>query len=296
MKLVIVTGMSGAGKTVALKMLEDMGYYCVDNLPIPLMEKFTQLILDSQGRHSQVALGIDIRSGEELSMLKEIFDSCQEKAIPFEILFLDASDQVLIKRYKETRRNHPLSGNGRIDQGIQKEREKLVFLKKKADFIIDTSKLLTKELRQELEKIFMEDQNYDNLFVTVLSFGFKYGIPTDCDLVFDVRFLPNPYYISELKMKTGNEKEVYDFVMQSKEAEIFLDKLDDMVTFLFPNYVREGKNQLVIGIGCTGGCHRSVTLANALYQRLRDRGGYSIRKEHRDIGKCDHSVRIEGKA
>ena len=173
MKLVIVTGMSGAGKTVALKMLEDMGYYCVDNLPIPLMEKFTQLILDSQGRHSQVALGIDIRSGEELSMLKEIFDSCQEKAIPFEILFLDASDQVLIKRYKETRRNHPLSGNGRIDQGIQKEREKLVFLKKKADFIIDTSKLLTKELRQELEKIFMEDKNYDNLCVTVLSFGFK---------------------------------------------------------------------------------------------------------------------------
>ncbi len=132
--------------------------------------------------------------------------------------------------------------------------------------------------------------------ISIVSFGFKYGIPTDCDLVFDVRFLPNPYYISELKMKTGNEKEVYDFVMQSKEAEIFLDKLDDMVTFLFPNYVREGKNQLVIGIGCTGGCHRSVTLANALYQRLRDRGGYSIRKEHRDIGKCDHSVRIEGKA
>ncbi len=283
MRFVILTGISGAGKSTALKMMEDMGYYCVDNLPIPLMEKFTQLILDSQGRHSQVALGIDIRSGEELSMLKEIFDSCQEKAIPFEILFLDASDQVLIKRYKETRRNHPLSGNGRIDQGIQKEREKLVFLKKKADFIIDTSKLLTKELRQELEKIFMEDQNYDNLFVTVLSFGFKYGIPSDADLVFDVRFLPNPYYVEELRARTGEEKIVQDYVMQGGTAEEFLNKLNDMVDFLIPHYVLEGKNQLVVGIGCTGGKHRSVTIANALYQHLKGHKELGLKIEHRDI-------------
>ncbi len=211
-------------------------------------------------------------------------------------MFLDASDDVLIKRYKETRRTHPLAKQGRMDKGIAEEREKLQILKDHADYIIDTSKLLVRDLKAEIDKIFVKNETYSNLVISIVSFGFKYGIPTDCDLVFDVRFLPNPYYISELKMKTGNEKEVYDFVMQSKEAEIFLDKLDDMVTFLFPNYVREGKNQLVIGIGCTGGCHRSVTLANALYQRLRDRGGYSIRKEHRDIGKCDHSVRIEGKA
>ena len=221
MKLVIVTGMSGAGKTVALKMLEDMGYYCVDNLPIPLVEKFAQLVLDSQGKSSHVALGIDIRSGEDLSMLDGILDSWKTEAIPFEILFLDAGDQVLIKRYKETRRSHPLSGSGRVDQGIRREREKLAFLKRKAGIIIDTSKLLTKELRQELEKIFIEDKSYGNLFVTVLSFGFKYGIPADADLVFDVRFLPNPFYVEELRARTGEEKDVQDYVMQGGTAEAF---------------------------------------------------------------------------
>lgn len=180
MKLVIVTGMSGAGKTVALKMMEDMGYYCVDNLPIPLIEKFAELALGSnQGLSNQVALGIDIRSGQELPLLDKILERWRTDGIPFEILFLDASDEVLLKRYKETRRNHPLAGAGRIDEGIKKERECLAFLKKQANVILDTSMLLTKELRQELEKIYKEDGTYDNLFVTVMSFGFKYGIPAE---------------------------------------------------------------------------------------------------------------------
>lgn len=282
MKLVIVTGMSGAGKTVALKMMEDMGYYCVDNLPIPLMEKFAQLVLDSR-EHSLVALGIDIRSGEDLSMLNGIFDAWTTEGVSHKILFLDAGDQVLIKRYKETRRNHPLSGGGRVDQGIQKERAKLAFLKKKADLIIDTSQMLTRELRQELEKIFMEDQNYENLFVTVLSFGFKYGIPSDADLVFDVRFLPNPYYVESLRARTGEEKEVQDYVMQGGTAAEFLKKLTDMLDFLIPNYVLEGKNQLVIGIGCTGGKHRSVTIADGLYRHLKAHRELGLKIEHRDV-------------
>ena len=286
MKLVIVTGMSGAGKTVALKMMEDMGYYCVDNLPIPLIEKFAELALgNNQGLSNQVALGIDIRSGQELPLLDKILERWRTDGIPFEILFLDASDEVLPKRYKETRRNHPLAGAGRIDEGIKKERECLAFLKKQANVILDTSMLLTKELRQELEKIYMEDGTYDNLFVTVMSFGFKYGIPADADLVFDVRFLPNPYYVENLRPKTGEEKEIQDYVKQGGTADIFLGKLYDMLDFLIPNYVLEGKNQLVIGIGCTGGKHRSVTIANAVYEHLKQQKGLGVKLYHRDIEK-----------
>ena len=286
MKLVIVTGMSGAGKTVALKMMEDMGYYCVDNLPIPLIEKFAELALgNNQGLSNQVALGIDIRSGQELPLLDKILERWRTDGIPFEILFLDASDEVLLKRYKETRRNHPLAGAGRIDEGIKKERECLAFLKKQANVILDTSMLLTKELRQELEKIYMEDGTYDNLFVTVMSFGFKYGIPADADLVFDVRFLPNPYYVENLRPKTGEEKEIQDYVKQGGTADIFLGKLYDMLDFLIPNYVLDGKNQLVIGIGCTGGKHRSVTIANAVYEHLKQQKGLGVKLYHRDIEK-----------
>ena len=286
MKLVIVTGMSGAGKTVALKMMEDMGYYCVDNLPISLIEKFAELALGSnQGLSNQVALGIDIRSGQELPLLDKILERWRTDGIPFEILFLDASDEVLLKRYKETRRNHPLAGAGRIDEGIKKERECLAFLKKQANVILDTSMLLTKELRHELEKIYMEDGTYDNLFVTVMSFGFKYGIPADADLVFDVRFLPNPYYVENLRPKTGDEKEIQDYVKQGGTADIFLGKLYDMLDFLIPNYVLEGKNQLVIGIGCTGGKHRSVTIANAVYEHLKQQKGLGVKLYHRDIEK-----------
>lgn len=285
MRLVVVTGMSGAGKTQALKMLEDMGYYCVDNLPIPLVEKFTELSFNSTGDIRKVALGIDVRSGEDLPMLKDVFEQWREKGTGFQVLFLDAGDEVLIKRYKESRRVHPLSGSGRIEKGIEIERGRLAFLKQSADVIIDTSQLLTRELRQELEKIFVENQAYRNLYITVLSFGFKYGIPTDADLVFDVRFLPNPYYVEELRRRTGEELPVQQYVKQGGTAEIFLDKLFDLLEFLIPNYISEGKNQLVIGIGCTGGKHRSVTVAAALYERLCLHQEYGVKIVHRDISK-----------
>ncbi len=285
MKLVIVTGMSGAGKTVALKMLEDLGYYCVDNLPIPLIEKFTELTIGAPGQSDQVALGIDVRSGQELSLFNHIIKKWRSDGVSFNILFLDASDEVLVKRYKETRRNHPLARKGRVDSGIAKEREKLSFLKEQADVILDTSKLLTKELRQELERIFLDNERFSNLFVTVLAFGFKYGIPGDADLVFDVRFLPNPYYVESLRAKTGEQKEIQDYVMQGGTAEAFLTKLCDMIDFLIPNYVLEGKNQLVIAIGCTGGKHRSVTIATALYEHLRQKKELGTKLEYRDIEK-----------
>ena len=285
MRLVIVTGMSGAGKTSALKMLEDLGFYCVDNLPIPLMEAFVELVMQKPAAHEEVALGIDIRSGEELPQLEQVLENWKAQQVPYEILFLDSSDATLVKRYKETRRSHPLAGKGRVDSGIQLEREKLAFIKQQADMILDTSSLLTRELRSELEKIFVQDRRYQNLFITVLSFGFKYGIPQDADLVFDVRFLPNPYYVEGLRAKTGNDKEIQDYVLQFKEAHEFLDKLEDMINFLIPNYIAEGKNQLVISIGCTGGKHRSVTLANELYKRMADKKEYGLKIEHRDIGK-----------
>ena len=284
MKLVIVTGMSGAGKTVALKMLEDIGFYCVDNLPISLVDKFVQLV--SGGTDiKKTALGLDIRSGEELENLDEILENWRGSDVDVQVLFLDANDAVLIKRYKETRRVHPLAGAGRLENGIEKEREKLAFIKNEADYIIDTSMLLTRELRKELEKIFLQDARYKNMYVTVLSFGFKYGVPEDADLVFDVRFLPNPYYDEHLRPLTGQVQAVRDYVMRGTTAEIFLKKLYDMIDFLLPNYINEGKNQLVIAVGCTGGKHRSVTIARALYEHLEAVGEYGIRIDHRDIEK-----------
>ena len=283
MKLVIVTGMSGAGKTQALKMLEDMGFYCVDNLPISLIGRFADLLLGNMADINRVALGIDIRSGEELPQLAGIIKNWKESDLSCEVLFLDAGDQVLIRRYKETRRKHPLSGNERIERGIEAERVRLGFLKQSADYIIDTSHLLTRELRHELEKIFISRQEYKNLYITVLSFGFKYGIPSDADLVFDVRFLPNPYSVEELRSKTGEEGAVQDYVKRGGYADVFLDKLYDMLEFLIPNYILEGKNQLVIGIGCTGGKHRSVTVALALHERLLQHPEYGIHIVHRDI-------------
>ena len=285
MRFVIVTGMSGAGKSTALKMLEDMGYFCVDNLPIPLLPGFVQMLENTDTEMKKVALGLDVRSGQDLTGLRENLEEMDRNRVGYEILFLDANDAVLVKRYKETRRQHPLSGSGRVDTGIAKEREKILFLKMKATYILDTSKMLTRELRIELEKIFVDGQSFCNLYITVMSFGFKYGIPQDADLVFDVRFLPNPYYIDTLREKTGNEAEVQDYVMQNDKGRIFLDKLKDMMEFLIPNYILEGKNQLVIAIGCTGGKHRSVTLANALYQLLDQEESYGVRIEHRDIAK-----------
>ncbi len=285
MKFVILTGMSGAGKSVALKMMEDFGFYCVDNLPIPLVEKFVELSGIQNGELQKVALGIDIRSGQALEELRDVLDRIKEKGGSYDILFLDAEDNVLVKRYKETRRSHPLAGDERVDKGIELERKRIAFLKERASYIIDTSQMLTRELKAELEKIFVQKQDYKNLFITILSFGFKYGIPADSDLVFDVRFLPNPYYVEGLRPKTGNDKEIQDYVLQFQEAHDFLNKLEDMVNFLIPNYIIEGKNQLVISIGCTGGKHRSVTLANELYKRLSSKKEYGIKIEHRDIGK-----------
>lgn len=286
MRFVIVTGMSGAGKSTALKMLEDMGYFCVDNLPVPLIPKLAELFTVSGSEVQKAALGVDIRSGQSFGELERMLQEMDAINMKYEILYLESSDNVLVKRYKETRRFHPLSGSsGRVDEGIKRERERLGFLKKKADYLVDTSHMLTRELRQELNKIFVENKEFKNLYITVLSFGFKYGIPSDADLVFDVRFLPNPYYVDELRPMSGNDPEVRDYVMGNEKAGEFLDKLTDLLEFLIPNYIIEGKTQLVIGIGCTGGKHRSVTLANALFARLSQAESYGIRIEHRDIGK-----------
>lgn len=282
MRFVIVTGMSGAGKSSVLKMLEDAGFFCVDNLPIKLVKKFVKLIM--QGNNDKVALGLDIRSGHSLDELDAVLKDMKNIGFHYEILFLDCSPEVLVKRYKETRRLHPLSQSGRVDKGIELEREKLDFLRKKADIIIDTSHLLIRELKTQIDMIYVKDEDFNNFMVMILSFGFKYGIPVDSDLVFDVRFLRNPFYISELKDKTGMDAMVSKFVMDSDAAGQFLNKLEDMLTFLIPHYISEGKNQLVIGIGCTGGKHRSVTLANELAKRLAGLG-YGIKTEHRDIEK-----------
>lgn len=284
MRFVIVTGMSGAGKITVLKIFEDNGYYCVDNLPIPLIENFADLLFSQTSEKNKVAIGVDIRSGEALDTLSDIFNNMKKKDQNYEILFLDCCNSTLIKRFKETRRSHPMGDRDSVENEINEERKKLEFLRQQADYIIDTSNLLVRELRGEIEKVFVMNQDFKNLFITIMSFGFKYGVPADCDLVFDVRFLPNPYYVPELKYKTGEQKEVQDFVLKSSVSKEFLNKLVDMIKFLIPKYIDEGKNQLVIGIGCTGGHHRSVTVANELFKKLDyPEANYGIRMAHRDI-------------
>lgn len=282
MRFVIVTGMSGAGKSSVLKMLEDTGFFCVDNLPIQLVKKFVKLI--TQGNQSKVALGLDIRSGLLQKELETILSDMKQSGFQYEILYLDCNSEVLVKRYKETRRNHPLASIGRVDKGIEQEREQLAFLRKQSDIIVDTSHLLIRDLKSQINKIYVDDEKFNNFFITIVSFGFKYGILADADLVFDVRFLPNPFYIPDLKKKTGNQVEVQNFVMENGIGKEFLDKLEDMLKFLVPYYITEGKNQLVIGIGCTGGKHRSVTIVNELANRM-EHMEYGIKVEHRDIEK-----------
>ncbi len=284
MRFVIVTGMSGAGKSTALKTLEDMGFFCVDNLPVMLIEKFAEIAHDDKLEVDNVAIGIDIRSGDALGELSECLQEMKKNNYNYEILFLDSNEAALVKRYKETRRKHPLSKTGRINEGIVKEREKIEFLKQRADYIIDTSNLLTRELKVELDKIFVNGEDYNNIIITVMSFGFKYGIPRDSDLVYDVRFLPNPYYDLNLRPLTGNDDAVVKVVSDCDEYKEFMDKLSDMVKFLLPFYKREGKSQLVISIGCTGGKHRSVTVVNELSNRLKELP-YTVRSFHRDITK-----------
>ena len=287
MSLVIVTGMSGSGKITAINILEDAGYFCVDNLPVKLFDMFGELISGRDTELTKVALGIDVRANQPFTEVEEAIERLKASDIPVSILFMEASDETLLNRYKESRRLHPLAPDGRVEEGIAREREILKNIKASADYVIDTSHLLTRELKIKLVDIFVEDKHFSNLMVNIVSFGFKHGIPRDADLVFDVRFLPNPFYIEELKTLTGLDKSVRDYVMGFPEAGQFLDKLEDMLMFLIPNYIKEGKYQLVVAIGCTGGHHRSVTLAEELFNRIKDKGDFGIKLTHRDVAGVD---------
>lgn len=283
MRFVVVTGMSGAGRSSVMRILEDEGYFCVDNLPVSLLPTFIQLTEDASEQIQRVALGLDIRGGQDsLKEAADMLKKLRQDGYPLEILFLEASAAVIVKRYKETRRMHPLAHGGRMEAAIEEERKLLSELKVQADYIIDTTTLLIRELKQEIIRIFVKNESFCNFYLTFVSFGYKYGIPADADLVFDVRFLPNPFYIDSLKPLTGNDEEVYRYVMESDGAKEFLAKLKDMLDFLIPNYKMEGKTQLVVAIGCTGGKHRSVTLTNALYKKF-EHTEYGCKKEHRDI-------------
>ena len=288
MRFIIVTGLSGAGKSEATNALEDMGYFCVDNLPPKLIKKFAEVCKQSKGSIDKVALVIDIRGGIFFDDLFESLSELSKEQFQYEILFLDTSDEVLVKRFKEKRRSHPLAPGGRVITGIELERQKLRDVKDKADVIIDTSKYAIKDLREEMARKFCDKEMPEKqMAITILSFGFKYGIPVDSDLVFDVRFIPNPFYIPELKPFSGNDEPVKNYVMEQTETQTFLQKANDMFEFLIPNYQKEGKRQLIISIGCTGGRHRSVAIANSIYETLRA-NNHDVYIEHRDIKEDVH--------
>ena len=283
MKFIIMTGMSGSGKTVALKALEDYGYYCVDNIPVQLITGFADLLADSKKSNPGAVLGIDIRNAGELASMKEVLKTLDEKSTDYEIVFLDADDEALIKRYKETRRSHPLAKGSRLELAIEKERKELDFLRERASMVLNTSHMLAKELREEIYKLFVEGITPNNLYINILSFGFIYGIPNDADLVFDVRFLANPFYEKALRLKTGEDEEVRNYVLSKKTCKEFLKKLEDLISFLIPEYIKEGKTQLVIAIGCSGGQHRSVTIAIELAKILSKFPRIGIKTDHRDV-------------
>jgi UPF0042 nucleotide-binding protein len=286
--LVIITGMSGAGKTIAVQSMEDLGFFCVDNLPPVLIPKFAELIEQSQGRIGKVALVIDLRGREFFTALSESLGYIREHyTIRYEILFLDATDSVLVQRYKESRRRHPLAADGIPLEGIQLERKLLEDLKGWANQVIDTSTLKPAELKEKIVARFT-DLERRAFSVNLISFGFKYGVPIDADLIFDVRFLPNPHYVDQLRPKTGQDPEVYEYVMKWPETQTFLAKLLDMLHFLIPQYHKEGKSQLVIGIGCTGGKHRSVALAEYLGRVLGASETETVRINHRDAERERH--------
>jgi UPF0042 nucleotide-binding protein len=284
MRFVVITGLSGAGKSQTIRFMEDLGFYCIDNMPPTLIPKFAEICFQSQGKIEKVALVVDIRGGELFSEIFNGLDALSELGYMTEILFLEASDNTLIKRYKETRRKHPLDSNGRITEAIIKERNLLKDIRDRADHIIDTSNLIPQQLKQQITEIFVEGKKHEGIIINVVSFGFKYGIPLDSDLVFDVRFIPNPYYISSLKKLTGKTEEVRRYVLKWPEAQEFIGKLKSMIEFLIPNYIKEGKSQLVISIGCTGGKHRSVTIAEDLYKHLNETNHKAL-INHRDIEK-----------
>lgn len=293
LSLVIVTGMSGAGKTVAMQSFEDLGYFCIDNMPPNLLPKFWELVNES-GKINKVALVVDIRSrdfyDEIFSMLAETQADEQEKnqKVEMKIMFLDASDEELVSRYKETRRSHPLAMEGRLLDGIHKERELLGEMKSRAQVVIDTTDLSPRQLREEIFSNFQESSEVPTFHVEVMSFGFKYGLPIDADIVMDVRFLRNPFYVPELKVLTGKDKSVYDYVMDSPETETFYKKLYDLLQYILPGYEKEGKTSLTIAIGCTGGQHRSVAIAERLGNDLKNK--YYVDITHRDAEKSQKKV------
>lgn len=285
MQFLIVTGLSGSGKSCAINVLEDIGYYCIDNMPPQLLRKFAEICENTVGKIDRVAVVMDIRGGELFFGLQQCIDEMREQGINVKILFLDASDDVLVHRYKETRRKHPLdeSMHGGLLQAVIKERETLMPVRETADFYIDTSNISSTQLKEQVNSIFLENVS-DFMMVTVASFGFKYGTLSEADIILDVRCLPNPFYIKELKLHTGLEECVSDYVMSFDEAQQLLEKLTDMIDFLLPLYIKEGKSQLVVAFGCTGGKHRSVTFAEKLYSHLKE-NKVRARIFHRDIGK-----------
>ncbi|WP_041285757.1 RNase adapter RapZ [Desulfoscipio gibsoniae] len=282
--MVIVTGLSGAGKSQALRCLEDMGYFCVDNLPPTLIPKFAELCAQTDRGINNIALVVDIRGGEFFQALSEVLEQLEQCDIAYEILFLEASDEVLVRRYKESRRRHPLGTHGEVLRNIREERVLLEEIRGRADKIIDTSNLKPQQLKGKLVDLFGSDGASYQLLITVISFGFKYGIPLDSDLVIDVRFLPNPYYDPAMRPLSGNDPVVRDFVFNSPVTTKFMNKFTDLVEFLIPCYIDEGKTTLMIAIGCTGGMHRSVALANHLGEILRGKE-YRVTVSHRDIGR-----------
>ena len=282
MELLIVTGMSGAGKSTVIQILEDMNYFCVDNLPPALFYKFFELIEKTEEPDRKIALVIDIRSGKHLKDIFIYLDGLKERNINSYILFLEASDKTIVDRFKETRRKHPMiEACGGVLEGIKEERRILEDIRGRADLIIDTSSLSAANLRERVKDLWGKNKGI-KFRVSFMSFGYKYGVPIDADLLVDVRFLPNPFYIPELKEKTGNDKEVQNFVFNQEATNIFLEKYIDLLSFLLPMYEKEGKSNLTVGIGCTGGKHRSVTLANYLTEKISEMG-YQSEKRHRDI-------------
>ena len=282
MRVVIVTGLSGSGKSTAIHVLEDLGFYCIDNLPVTLLPRFLELCESSEKPISRVALGIDLRERVSLRQYPEVLAELRSRGQRVEILYLEAADEVLLRRFSETRRPHPAADGGNIAQGIRTERERLVGLRELADQIIDTSASTVHDLREQLRQLLASAPAHTTLLVAVESFGYKYGVPTDADVMFDVRFLPNPFFLEEFRAKSGVEPEVAAFVLQRPEAERFLDQVSALLESTLPLYVREGKSYLTLAVGCTGGRHRSVAVAEELGRRLRA-WGYTVHVRHRDL-------------
>ena len=283
MQITIVTGMSGSGKTRVIRSMEDMGFFCIDNMPPMLIPKFTEMLTFANGKFNNVAIVVDIRVGDMINQLIERFFEMKKSNYDVKLLFLNADDETLVKRYKETRRSHPLDNPKGLLESIREERMILDKLLTEADYVIDTSGLKSNELVEKVKEIFAPKDS-DGIEINVMAFGFKYGTPMDADLVFDVRCFPNPFYIDELKPKTGNDKEVQDYVMSFPTAVGFMEKLNDMMEYLVPLYSEEGKSELTVAIGCTGGKHRSVTMANKLGEYLTGLG-YNVNLNYRDIGR-----------